>query len=131
MRLIDADKLKEMFEKRINENNKTIFTHIIRVLDAMPTEMIITDKATPSYVGNVAEWILGCIYHDGYIETKRFDKANQVIRHALEKSIPQKPNKATTRYDEFIRFECPVCGGFLVKNYPCKCGQMVDWSDEE
>lgn len=49
---------------------------------------------------------------------------------SLEKSIPQKPNKATTRYDEFIRFECPVCGGFLVKNYPCKCGQMIDWGDE-
>lgn len=47
------------------------------------------------------------------------------------KATPEKPHKATTRYDEFIRFECPRCGGFLLKNYPCKCGQMIDWSEEE
>lgn len=23
------------------------------------------------------------------------------------------------------------CGGFLIKNYPCKCGQMVGWSDTD
>lgn len=49
---------------------------------------------------------------------------------ALEKSLPQKPSKATTRYGEFIKYECPVCSGFLIKNYPCKCGQMIDWGDE-
>ena len=30
------------------------------------------------------EWIIGCIKHDGFIKTDRFDKANQIILDALE-----------------------------------------------
>lgn len=29
------------------------------------------------------EWIIGCIEHDGFIKTDRFDKANQIILDAL------------------------------------------------
>ena len=29
------------------------------------------------------EWIIGCIEHDGFIHTDRFDKANQIIHDAL------------------------------------------------
>ena len=29
------------------------------------------------------EWIIGCIKHDGFIKTDRFDKANQIILDAL------------------------------------------------
>ena len=29
------------------------------------------------------EWIIGCIKHDGFIKTDRFDKANQIILEAL------------------------------------------------
>ena len=29
------------------------------------------------------EWIIGCIEHDGFIHTHRFDKANQIILDAL------------------------------------------------
>ena len=32
------------------------------------------------------EWIIGCIKHDGFIHTDRFDKANQIILDALEPS---------------------------------------------
>ena len=32
------------------------------------------------------EWIIGCIKHDGFIHTHRFDKANQIILDALEPS---------------------------------------------
>ena len=32
------------------------------------------------------EWIIGCIKHDGFIKTDRFDKANQIILEALEPS---------------------------------------------
>ena len=32
------------------------------------------------------EWIIGCIMHDGFIHTHRFDKANQIILDALEPS---------------------------------------------
>lgn len=30
------------------------------------------------------EWIIGCIKHDGFIKTDRFDKANQIILDALQ-----------------------------------------------
>lgn len=30
------------------------------------------------------EWIIGCIKHDGFIHTHRFDKANQIILEALK-----------------------------------------------
>ena len=29
------------------------------------------------------DWIIGCIQHDGFIHTHRFDKANQIILDAL------------------------------------------------
>ena len=29
------------------------------------------------------DWIIGCIKHDGFIKTDRFDKANQIILEAL------------------------------------------------
>ena len=32
------------------------------------------------------DWIIGCIKHDGFIKTDRFDKANQIILDALEPS---------------------------------------------
>ena len=30
------------------------------------------------------DWIIGCIEHDGFIKTHRFDKANQIILDALQ-----------------------------------------------
>ena len=34
------------------------------------------------------DWIIGCIEHDGFIHTHRFDKANQIILEALQGWIP-------------------------------------------
>ena len=34
------------------------------------------------------DWIIGCIEHDGFIHTHRFDKANQIILEALQEWIP-------------------------------------------
>lgn len=34
------------------------------------------------------DWIIGCIEHDGFIKTDRFDKANQIILKALQGWIP-------------------------------------------
>lgn len=33
------------------------------------------------------EWIIGCIEHDGFIKTDRFDKANQIILDALQTEV--------------------------------------------
>ena len=35
------------------------------------------------------EWIIGCIKHDGFIKTDRFDKANQIILEALDSTEPR------------------------------------------
>ena len=33
------------------------------------------------------DWIIGCIEHDGFIHTHRFDKANQIILEALQTDV--------------------------------------------
>lgn len=33
------------------------------------------------------DWIIGCIKHDGFIKTDRFDKANQIILEALSADV--------------------------------------------
>lgn len=46
-------------------------------------------------IGHDREWIIGCIKHDGFIHTHRFDKANQIILDALEASQNlTKPNNS-------------------------------------
>ena len=35
------------------------------------------------------DWIIGCIEHDGFIHTHRFDKANQIIHDALSAEATQ------------------------------------------
>ena len=39
------------------------------------------DKQT--VIDHDRDWIIGCIQHDGFIHTHRFDKANQIILDAL------------------------------------------------
>lgn len=47
---------------------------------------------------------------------------------AMEKQVPAVPYKVGI--DEY---ECPIkfCRGKLTKGYPCKCGKIIDWGDEE
>ncbi len=40
-------------------------------------------KEQKSKLEHDREWIIGCIKHDGFIKTDRFDKANQIILEAL------------------------------------------------
>ena len=46
-----------------------------------PNDVVETDDEV---VDHDREWIIGCIKHDGFIKTDRFDKANQIILDALE-----------------------------------------------
>ena len=63
---------------------------ILRLLDLnMLTEdendVVETDDEV---IDHDREWIIGCIKHDGFIKTDRFDKANQIILEALEQTEP-------------------------------------------
>ena len=53
-----------------------------------PCDSLLTDdsedsKELKSKLDHDREWIIGCIKHDGFIKTDRFDKANQIILDAL------------------------------------------------
>ena len=60
------------------------------------------------------EWIIGCIKHDGFIKTHRFDKANKIILEALE----GRPHGHWIRQDKYFQafnetvttYKCSVCG---------------------
>ena len=41
------------------------------------------------------EWIIGCIKHDGFIKTDRFDKANQIILDALSADTVSREDTVT------------------------------------
>lgn len=53
--------------------------------DSLLTEDSEDSKEQKSKLDHDREWIIGCIKHDGFIKTDRFDKANQIILEALEK----------------------------------------------
>ena len=62
------------------------------------------------------DWIIGCLQHDGFIHTHRFDKANQIILEALQNEqmwIPFKKRPLTDEEREeypdwaYI-FDCPL-----------------------
>ena len=59
-----------------------------------PNEAIKTDDEV---IDHGKEWIIGCIKHDGFIKTDRFDKANQIILDALEKQT--EPTDIISRAD--------------------------------
>ena len=69
------------------------------------------------------DWIIGCIQHDGFIKTDRFDKANQIILDALADRpmgewIPlQRGDKGYSAGD----FKCSACGK------PNKCYTLTDY----
>ena len=61
------------------------------------------------------EWIIGCIKHDGFIHTHRFDKANQIILDALD----DRPSGEWIPY----KFQIYSDAVHIATNYKCnKCG---------
>ena len=54
------------------------------------------------------EWIIGCIKHDGFIKTDRFDKANQIILDALEPTEPSDKGGDAEMSEEFKPSTTPM-----------------------
>ena len=68
--LITCNRVKEC-------NGVCPFEDALKHADKMQT---MNDQHT---VDHDRDWIIGCIKHDGFIKTDRFDKANQIILEAL------------------------------------------------
>lgn len=52
---------------------------------------------------------------------------------AIKKQIPKKP---VIREDGWLYWHCPLCGrevgnNMVYKDHHCRCGQAIDWSEEE
>ena len=68
------------------------------------------------------DWIIGCIKHDGFIKTDRFDKANQIILDALsgeaETKCVAQIKVDTEEIVRRIKEEYDIMGGWI----PCSEG---------
>ena len=74
--LITCNRVKEC-------NGVCPFEDALKHADKMQT---INEQHT---VDHDRDWIIGCIEHDGFIHTHRFDKANQIIHDALSAEAVQ------------------------------------------
>lgn len=80
--------------------------------------------------------ILNPEHREHYDSIETVNEACRVAVKALKKQIPKKTEQGTT--NAFI-YACPTCGGPVgsleVEEIWCdfcpKCGQALDWSDEE
>lgn len=54
-----------------------------------------------------------------------------LVKEALEKQIPKKPNHKVANINGFQKHRCQICGVPQIKNgrYCSSCGQRLDWSD--
>ena len=80
------------------------------------------------------DWIIGCIEHDGFIHTQRFDKANQIILDAL--SAVDRPTTDCTKFLEWLKAEVldeenwelnAVANGEII----CRKFRKLGWLDVE
>ena len=64
-------------------------------------------------------------------ECSVFGEALTMAINALEKQIAKKPYKDNEN-GVYEKYHCPTCHRSLFPNdHHCKCGQVIDWSDEE
>ena len=60
-----------------------------------------------------------------------YDNSVKIISEALEKQIPKKPYK-NNENGVYEKDYCPTCHRSLFPNdHHCRCGQAIDWSEEE
>ena len=76
--------LYDMIEEALNVKlTEQVTSKLKNPCDSLLTEDSEDSKEQKSKLEHDREWIIGCIKHDGFIKTDRFDKANQIILEAL------------------------------------------------
>lgn len=124
----------EYYQKRFTENSKWDADAKMLVLEDKTIakdnmEICNIIKALPSadavpQMEHDREWIIGCIKHDGFIKTDRFDKANQIILDALSADAEWIDNGIP----DSILSKCSNCGytaGAFSFNFCPKCGAKM------
>ena len=87
---IQAECLRHFFKvlsadtEQTEPSEKQVTSKLKNPCDSLLTEESEDSKEQKSKLDHDREWIIGCIKHDGFIKTDRFDKANQIILEALE-----------------------------------------------
>ena len=59
-----------------------------------------------------------------------YDKAFNMAIADMEKQIPKKPNEEQKDCVEATIPRCPNCYSMFIEKYCSKCGQAIDWSEE-
>lgn len=83
------------------------------------------------------DWIIGCIQHDGFIHTHRFDKANQIIFDALSDEVGQRGEWKRVSADKYVQhayhfYRCSKCGYDHIgkTNFCPNCGADMRGEEE-
>ena len=74
--LITCNRVKEC-------NGVCPFEDALKHADKADIEFVTQTMNGQTVIDHDRNWIIGCIEHDGFIHTHRFDKANQIILDAL------------------------------------------------
>lgn len=122
---------------------KQVTSKLKKPCDSLLTEESNGSKEQKSKLEHDREWIIGCIKHDGFIKTDRFDKANQIILDALSAEAAQGEwivrEYCTNELDyrRWTEIECPFCGEKPTyedldnMNYCPNCGARMKGGDDE
>ena len=76
------------------------------------------------------DWIIGCIQHDGFIHTHRFDKANRIILEALQTDVVRCKDCKRYESDGGALMTCTLTDMIVDDNCFCWWGERKGGGDE-
>ena len=130
--LISKESVKKIINRHSHRFNSLTYDSIIDYIDKLPS----ADRPKSNYITESPndvdetddevidrpiiehdrEWIIGCIKHDGFLHTDRFDKANQIILDALADRPSGEWVRKVKEYNDcdgyraYYWYECSECG---------------------
>ena len=107
--LITCNRVKEC-------NGVCPFEDALKHADKADIEFVTQTMNEQTVIDHDRDWIIGCLEHDGFIHTHRFDKANQIIHDALSAEAVQGEwiqTVAGNGWNEWGVLKCPFCGATI------------------
>lgn len=100
-------------------------SNVLQEKNPTPIEDYMTGKsrlADRPIIEHDREWIIGCIQHDGFIHTHRFDKANRIIFEALQTDVVRCKDCRYKQYDATHNF-CEI------NHHKCYDDDFCSWGE--